>query len=623
MAETLPLAEPILIDDGEDSEVAGQPTPRPTSRDSTPIYGGAAAASGMGMLQRLNPDDLLKPERRNEAPPMTLAQAMAKARSAAVKEAAKAGKAGKGGKMPAALPAKLGKAGKPSAALGKGKGVVAGKLTGVAGKGKGVAGKLAGVAGKGKGVVAGKLTGVAGKGKGVAGKLAAASGKGGAGKKKGGKAVDYEIGSGEEEEEEEGSYEEGSYDEEEEGSYEEGSYEEGSYEDEEEGSYEDEEEGSYDEEEEGSYDEEEEEEESESPPRRSSRPTSKGARPTSNSSAGSKGVGHKGVSSKSAGSKGTASKGAIAAALPFALRPAGSGNTADAVALRARHPSIRPSSAHQRAKAASRRAFADDGDSDEEGSGSGSYSEEGSYTEEGSGSGSYSEEGSYSGPPGESSAGETPSLSPPPPASSRRSSRGGGSSAFPARAPKAGGRPSPKKPPQSEREVLALAIREQEKALKGLQRDLKVLRQIEAAWSIDEHEAKRQGIGAQDMALINAFDDEDVSKVREVIAKVAAILETLESEFGQHLRSYQEAVTAMESILQTRAKVINRLDKATGIFSRYPELSQFVAGKQERLAQAMENTQRALLDGFATSLAKVQMTQGQIRDMIQGAASSR
>jgi hypothetical protein len=166
---------------------------------------------------------------------------------------------------------------------------------------------------------------------------------------------------------------------------------------------------------------------------------------------------------------------------------------------------------------------------------------------------------------------------------------------------------------ESATDVLVLAIEEQERAMKELRTDLRVLRQIEAAWSITEQEARAQGIQVADMGAIAAFDDEDVAKVREVIAKVAAMLELLERDFGKHMKGYQEAVAAMGGILRTRASVINKLDSTTGIFSRYPELAAFVSAKQHKLTEAMKTTERALLDGFAASLAKVRLAQGQIR----------
>lgn len=399
----------------------------------------------------------------------------------------------------------------------------------------------------------------------------------------------------EQESDEEGSYSE----EEEEGSYSEEEEEEGSYsgtgsyseEEEESGSYSEEEgseesgggsgdSGSYSEEESGSYSEEEEEEDEEEEeeltprPRKSGgsrRPVSRGGRDSGSQRPASKG-------GKDSGSR----------------RPSSGGRRAQ-----------EPSGLSRKAALASRRAFVRDDDEDEEGSSAGE--EEAEYDDEEEES--EDEEGEYT----------TAESSETPPRRARPSSSSSRGSKRHAAAP-IGASPSAKRQrAMEESEVLALAIREQEKALRGLKRDLKVLRQIEAAWSIDEEEARKQGIGAQDLALINAFDDEDVAKVREVIGKVAAILETLDSEFGSQLRSYQQSVSAMDGILRTRAKVINRLDKATGIFSRYPDLSQFVATKQARLADAMENTQRALLDGFATSLAKVQMTQGQIREVISGA----
>jgi hypothetical protein len=165
-------------------------------------------------------------------------------------------------------------------------------------------------------------------------------------------------------------------------------------------------------------------------------------------------------------------------------------------------------------------------------------------------------------------------------------------------------------------EVLRLAIVEQERALEGLRRDLKVLRQIEAAWSVDEAEAARQGISAQDMALIAAFDDEDVHKVREVREKVESLLDALESEFGTQMRGYQNTIAEMEGILQTRVNVINGLESSTGIFSRYPDLAGFIASKQQKLEEALSGTHQALMDGFATSLARVKLTHGELTDLL-------
>jgi len=440
------------------------------------------------------------------------------------------------------------------------------------------------------------------------------------------------------EDSEEGSY---TYTEvEDEGSY---SDEEGSYSDDgSEGSYSDEEEDD----DEGSYSEEDEEEaprggSKKRPATASKRPSSSSAaskRPTSSASASkrpssSAAAASKRPSSSAAAASKRPSSSASATKRPSSSRPSASRAVAD-TRRRPDSQKHRPSSLQRKAVAASRRAF-DEDEGDEEDEGEYSDEDEGSYSDEDDEEdGSYSdeeEEGSYeeedeedeeearlvSRKRGRTSSGDRSARA------SRPSSDDASTPLVPPPPRRSAGKPASQKKDAGaeERQVLALAIREQEKALKGLHRDLKVLRQIEAAWSIDEEEARRQGIGAQDMALINAFDDEDVAKVREVIVKVSAILDTLESEFGQHLRSYQEAITSMETILETRAQVINRLDRTTGIFSRYPELSEFVAGKQTRLAKAMENTQRALLDGFATSLAKVQMTQGQIRDMIHGAAT--
>jgi hypothetical protein len=169
-------------------------------------------------------------------------------------------------------------------------------------------------------------------------------------------------------------------------------------------------------------------------------------------------------------------------------------------------------------------------------------------------------------------------------------------------------------------EVLRLAMEEQERALEGLRMDLKVLTQIESAWSLDEAEAARQGISAQDMAIITAFDDEDVQQVRVVRAKVESLLATLESEFGSHMRSYQQTIAEMEGILQTRVNVINQLDSSTGIFSRYPDLARFIATKQQKLEEALSGTHQALMDGFATSLARVKLTHGELSELLTAAS---
>ena len=167
----------------------------------------------------------------------------------------------------------------------------------------------------------------------------------------------------------------------------------------------------------------------------------------------------------------------------------------------------------------------------------------------------------------------------------------------------------------AEARVLEMAIREQDKAMHELRGDLEVLRRVEAAWSLSEEEARRRGLGEGDMAMISAFDGEDAEEVRKVVVRVESVLAALEKDFGQHVRAYQRTMAAMDGILRTRTEVINKLDRATGIFSRYPELAHYVAGKQKRLTDAMHSTQRALLDGFATSLAKVKLTQGQIAQL--------
>jgi len=160
-------------------------------------------------------------------------------------------------------------------------------------------------------------------------------------------------------------------------------------------------------------------------------------------------------------------------------------------------------------------------------------------------------------------------------------------------------------------------MKEQESALKGLKRDAGVLRSIHQAWSMTEEEALRQGISQDDLILINAFDGEDAAVIKALEQKVVAMVEALESEFGKHVRSYEKTISTMGRILETRTKVINRLDRKTGIFSRYPELSTYVMQKQDKLTSAMEGTQRALMDGFATSLAKVKSAQGELDRMMR------
>ena len=168
-----------------------------------------------------------------------------------------------------------------------------------------------------------------------------------------------------------------------------------------------------------------------------------------------------------------------------------------------------------------------------------------------------------------------------------------------------------------QQQVLLALMKEQESALKGLKRDAAVLRSIHEAWSMTEEEAVRQGVGKEDLILINAFDGEDANVIKALERKVNAMVEALESEFGQHVRSYEKTIHAMGRILETRTQVINRLDRKTGIFSRYPELSTYVMQKQDKLASAMEGTQKALMDGFATSLAKVKSAQGELDRMMR------
>ena len=173
------------------------------------------------------------------------------------------------------------------------------------------------------------------------------------------------------------------------------------------------------------------------------------------------------------------------------------------------------------------------------------------------------------------------------------------------------------KRPPTEEEVLSVAIREQETSLKRMKRDLKTLRDVYALWSMSEDDARKQGLTDADMLMIHAFDAEDADMIKAVIDKVSAMVEALERDFGQHVRSYEKTVSRMRKIIETRVDVINKLDKSTGVFSRYPELSKYIATKQDKLTRAMQGTQKALLDGFATSLARVKVAQGEIDSMIR------
>jgi hypothetical protein len=146
--------------------------------------------------------------------------------------------------------------------------------------------------------------------------------------------------------------------------------------------------------------------------------------------------------------------------------------------------------------------------------------------------------------------------------------------------------------------------------------DLKVLRQVHTLFSMSEEDARRQGIKGSDLMLVNAFDDEDAGMVSSTIEKVDAMVQALERDFGDQVRSYETTVSSMRQILETRASVINKLDSSTGVFSRYPDLSKFIMEKQTKLARSLEETQRALLDGFASSLAKVKLTQGQLKKVM-------
>lgn len=169
----------------------------------------------------------------------------------------------------------------------------------------------------------------------------------------------------------------------------------------------------------------------------------------------------------------------------------------------------------------------------------------------------------------------------------------------------------------TEEEILSLAIREQEDSLKKMKKDLKVLQDVYALWNMTEADARKQGLTDADMLMIHAFDAEDAEMIKAVIDKVSAMVDALERDFGQHVRSYEKTVSKMRKILETRIDVINKLDKSTGVFSRYPELSKYIATKQDRLTKAMQGTQKALLDGFATSLARVKVAQGEIDGMIR------
>jgi hypothetical protein len=566
----------------------------PIALDDTEPAGDARSAS-LAALHRLSPDDIIMPERRNERPPTTYAQAMQKAR--AKMDVAKKGPAPPTAKKALAPP--TGKKGLAPPTDKKGPAPPTGK--------KGPApptakkGPAPPTAKKGPAPPTAKkaLAPPTGKKAKRSRDVVEASEEGSYSEEEGSYSdeEDGEEGSySDEEDGEEGSYSEG--DDDKEGSYsDEEDGEEGSYSDEEdgeEGSYsegDDGEEGSYSDEDEGSYSAVEEPRGRRKRSKRGKSPTqaigkaqvkkaSGGSRPQSKASGGSRPQ-----SKASGGSRKLPNR--------VLIRPASSsrGNSRTMLSRRAAQASRRAFD-EEDAEDAEEDEFDEEGETDE---GDDSEEEEGDDGEDEEGDGSEDEDGDGSEEEDRGGSRKRP-----------RSSRGSGRV----------------ESQRKDSDVLALAIREQERALKGMRRDLKVLRQIEAAWSIDEEQAKQQGIGPQDMAMINAFDDEDVAKIREVIVKVAAILETLESQFGHHMKSYQESITSMESILQTRAQVINRIDKATGIFSRYPELSEFVATKQTRLAEAMDSTQRALLDGFATSLAKVQLTQGQIRDVLRGASQA-
>jgi hypothetical protein len=181
-------------------------------------------------------------------------------------------------------------------------------------------------------------------------------------------------------------------------------------------------------------------------------------------------------------------------------------------------------------------------------------------------------------------------------------------------------RPSPSAAASTEEALLRAAIGEQDRALLEMKSDLKVLRQVHTLFSMSEEDARRQGIKGSDLLLVNAFDDEDAGMVSSTIEKVDAMVQALERDFGDQVRSYETTVSSMREILETRASVINKLDSSTGVFSRYPDLSKFITEKQGKLAQSLEQTQKALLDGFASSLAKVKLTQGQLNRAMAGKA---
>jgi hypothetical protein len=169
----------------------------------------------------------------------------------------------------------------------------------------------------------------------------------------------------------------------------------------------------------------------------------------------------------------------------------------------------------------------------------------------------------------------------------------------------------------TDHDVLRSAMKEQKVALKGLRQDLETLQQLESMWSMTPEEARRQGIPQENLVLIESFDDDDVAALRKTLAKVSKLVHLMENDFGTRVSAYEKAIETMSKILDTRASTVNQLERKTGIFSRYPDLALHMQDKQARLQAKREETEKALLDGFVSSLADVRMTQGELREALK------
>lgn len=169
----------------------------------------------------------------------------------------------------------------------------------------------------------------------------------------------------------------------------------------------------------------------------------------------------------------------------------------------------------------------------------------------------------------------------------------------------------------TDHDVLRSAMKEQKVALKGLRQDLETLQQLESMWSMTPEEARRQGIPQESLVLIESFDDDDVAALRKTLAKVSKLVHLMETDFGTRVSAYEKAIETMSQILDTRASTVNQLERKTGIFSRYPDLARHMQDKQARLQAKREETEKALLDGFVSSLADVRMTQGELREALK------